>query len=102
MGYNVFVGYKSTSGSHFDTDYYINKHMALVEKSWSDHGLTNWSVSQIEEEDAPYNILASLVFKDQASFQKAAGDGAAVFSDVPNFTDLKPVLFHGKDIGSHK
>lgn len=100
--YVVYVGYPSAAGARFDMKYYLNKHMPLVEKNWSNHGLLNWTVTEFKDTNSPYCVQAVLTFKDQAAFTKASQDGEDVFGDIPQFTDLKPTLYHGDLVGSKK
>ncbi|SMR42384.1 unnamed protein product [Zymoseptoria tritici ST99CH_1A5] len=85
-------------GGKFDMDYYKSTHMPLVQKKWSSHGLTSWKVVKLSD-DAPYAVLATLEFKDTASWQAAATSPEAkeVLGDVPNFSDKEPVIMSGEE-----
>jgi uncharacterized protein (TIGR02118 family) len=102
MVYVVNVGYPSTPGARFDNDYYIKKHMPLVAQKWEEYGLKSWNVTEFNPHEAPYVIQASLTFKDKKSFEEASANGKEVFGDIENFTDLKPTLYHGHEIGAQK
>jgi len=76
--------------------------MPLVQKNWAKYGLQHWNVTEFNPNESPYVIQAALHFKDVKAFQTATGDGEEVFGDIPNFTDLKPTLYHGNEIGAQK
>jgi hypothetical protein len=42
------VLYPVTATSTFDYDYYMAKHMPLVEKTWGSQGLRSWSVIKLD------------------------------------------------------
>lgn len=75
--------------------------MPLVEKVWSAHGLQSWKVIEFStgpDGSAPaYKIGAECVFDSPESFQKAMADEGTkgVFADLPNYTDIKPVILRG-------
>ncbi|KAI1387640.1 uncharacterized protein F4822DRAFT_289287 [Hypoxylon trugodes] len=90
------------TGGKFDVDYYINKHMPFVQAKLSPHGLKAWRVAQYTDPNAPYVIQAWLEFENDKQWEVAAASSEAkeVFGDVPNFTDIKPVLLVGSIVGS--
>lgn len=100
MSYVVYVGYPAAAGARFDMKYYLSKHMPLVQSKWTSYGLENWSVTEFKDSNAPYCVQAVLHFKDQAAFGKASSDSEEVFGDIPQFTDLKPTLYHGEQVGA--
>ncbi|UZJ53583.1 hypothetical protein CBS101457_002903 [Exobasidium rhododendri] len=102
MTYVVNVAYPSTPGARFDNNYYLKTHMPLVAKKWAEHGLQRWNVTEFNIHESPYVIQAVLYFKDKKSFEAASADGEEVFGDIPNFTDLKPTLYHGFEIGAQQ
>ena len=102
MVYIVNVGYPSAPGARFDMKYYLSTHMPLVQKSWEKNGLQHWFITQYDGAESPYAVQAVLVFRDAAAFQKSSGEGDEVFGDIPNFTDLKPTIFHGERVGEMK
>lgn len=102
MVYSVNVGYPSAAGARFDMKYYLDKHMPMVQKNWTSYGLENWTVNKYDDQTSPYMVMATLTFRDQSSFGSASKSKEAeeVFGDIPNFTDLKPTLFHGEQVGA--
>jgi uncharacterized protein (TIGR02118 family) len=91
----VVVSYPNQPGSRFDLDYYLSKHMPLVEQKFTPFGLVSWSVEQGIAGGAPgspakYQIQALLTFPAVEQMQAAfAAEGAGIMGDIPNFTDLQ-------------
>ena len=92
----VTVIYPKTEKSHFDHDYYMHKHLPLVNRTYGTHGMQNITVLRGTSSlgGGPiYELIALLKFADMDSFLKAAGAHAdEVMSDVPHFTDIKPIV----------
>jgi len=81
-------------------DYYLNKHMKIVEKAWAPK---TWRITLPKMPDGSkgqYYLQADLTFESMESFQSALKNGAAeVLSDVPNFTTTQPLLMVGEQVG---
>ncbi len=93
----VSVMYPGTSGSKFDMDYYLHKHMPMVAETWTPAGLHGYYVlkGQPGADGGPpaYQVIVNLDFSSAEAFQAAVAEsGAKVMGDVPNFTDLQPVI----------
>ncbi len=93
----VSVTYPHVEGSHFDIDYYLTKHMPLVRERWSSLGLKGTQILKgIPGPDggaAASTMMVLLDFESPEAFGKAvATHGGEVMGDVPNFTDIKPVV----------
>lgn len=91
----ITVMYPAVSGSRFDMDYYLKKHMPLVSERWSPKGLHDYVVLKGAETpdggEAPYQVLAHLRFESGDAFKAAAAaHGEEIFGDIPNFTDTQP------------
>ncbi|HVR28879.1 MAG TPA: EthD family reductase [Thermoanaerobaculia bacterium] len=92
----VSVFYPNQSGSRFDLDYYVKRHMALVESKLGERGLVRWEVDRglgggAPGAPAPYVAAGHLYFESLDSFQQAFGAAAGeIMADVPNYTDLTP------------
>ncbi|KAI1869702.1 uncharacterized protein JN550_005683 [Neoarthrinium moseri] len=92
----VTVAYPRPSGEvKFDLKYYLESHMPLVQKTWAEHGLKSWTVT--EHAEGPYVITAALKWDNLGAFDAAVAalGGAEIFADVPKFTDIKPILLKG-------
>jgi uncharacterized protein (TIGR02118 family) len=83
-------------GEFFNMDYYVNTHMPIVTKLWKPHGLINWQVLKFGP-DAPFYGGVILNWEKEDDAQKALDVQPAktILADVPNFTNLKPVLLPG-------
>ena len=93
----VSVMYPGGNGGTFDIDYYCNKHMPMLQQKLGT-ALRKIAVEQGlagGEPGAPPTYLAfgHLYFDSVEAFQAAFGPHAgSILSDVPNYTNTKPVL----------
>ena len=92
----VNVMYPKQDGGSFDYDYYLNTHMPLVGKRWSDvlRGMEVYrGLSGAGGADEPYVTVASLKFDSVEAFQQALdADAPEIMGDIPNFTNIDPVV----------
>ncbi|KAI1345829.1 hypothetical protein F5Y01DRAFT_299430 [Xylaria sp. FL0043] len=90
------------AGTKFDMEYYIAKHMPLVQKKWAPHGLKSWKVAKYDNKGAPYIVQAWLEWESQAHSEAGtkSEDGTVVFGDVSNFSSSQPVVLSGPQMGS--
>ncbi|MDO6470280.1 EthD family reductase [Maribacter sp. 1_MG-2023] len=90
----VSVMYPNSKDVKFDTDYYKNTHLPMVQK------LVGNALKGLEldlgvggraaGDAAPYVAIAHLKFEDVASFQAAFGPHAATFAaDVKNYSNVQ-------------
>lgn len=92
----VNVMYPKQDGGSFDYDYYLNTHMPLVGERWS--GVIRSmevyrGLSGAGGADEPYVTIASLKFDSVEALQQAMDDhGPEIMADVPNFTNIDPVI----------
>lgn len=92
----VTVSYPNEAGARFDLDYYLTKHMPLVQAKLSGRGLTGWTVDQglsggLPGSEAEFLIQGHLTFESVDAFEAAmASDGAEIMADIPNYTDIQP------------
>ncbi|MDA8025652.1 MAG: EthD family reductase [Actinomycetota bacterium] len=85
----VSVFYPNSEGSTFDHDYYKNSHVPLAASTW---GLDK---SQIERGvEGPYVAAVHFEFPSVDEYRSAmAREGtAAVLADIPNYTNIRPVI----------
>ncbi len=91
------VMYPEIDGSRFDTDYYIDKHMPLV-RARLGSALTDFKATRGLAGGEPgsgptYQFIAHLTFESpEAMGEKLGQHGAELFADVPNFTDVQPIV----------
>ncbi|GBQ16777.1 EthD family reductase [Acidiphilium acidophilum] len=93
----ISVLYPKTATSKFDTAYYHDSHMKLVDARWSHMGLHGSRVMHgVPGPDggAPtYAVITILEFESMVAFGKAAeAHGAEIMGDIANFTDVSPIL----------
>jgi uncharacterized protein (TIGR02118 family) len=93
----VSVFYPNSEGSKFDLDYYVSKHMPMVESEVGpalqgmsvDAGLAGGAPGA----PAPYACIGHLLFNSVEAFQTSFGPKAGVImADIPNYTDIAPVM----------
>ncbi|MBW4035236.1 MAG: EthD family reductase [Proteobacteria bacterium] len=93
----ISVLYPQTADATFDMAYYHATHMKMVHDLWGSMGLHGARVMRgVPGPDgaAPqFGVITLLEFESMAAFGKAAAaHGAAIMGDVPNFTNVTPVL----------
>ena len=93
----ISVIYPKTDESHFDHGYYLERHIPLVKKRWAAHGLVRVElvrgVSAMDGGACSFELLGMLSFGSREEMQGAlAAYGAEVMGDIPNFTNVQPVL----------
>lgn len=92
----VSVIYPKTETSRFDHDYYVAKHVPLVNRFWGGMGLRGVRVLRGTGSlggSPAYELIALLDFASQEDFLKAAGAHADdVMGDIKNFTNVQPVV----------
>lgn len=102
---SILVLYANKPGSKFDLEYYTSRHLPLVRRLLAPMGMR--SLTFVTERalvaaspPQPYRLIAELRFDDMES-TKAALDahGAETQADIPNFTDVEPVIIIG-ELGS--
>ena len=90
--------YPNQPGGKFDTNYFLNKHMALVHQRLDSLGLVRTEVDKglataQPGSPAPFIMVAHLYFKSMEDFQKAFGaHGAELIADGRNYTDIQPQI----------
>jgi uncharacterized protein (TIGR02118 family) len=102
----VSVFYPVKAGSKFDMDYYLNTHMKMVEAAWSTAGLRGYAVLKGVGEpgggEATYQVVANLDFTSAEAFDAAVAEsGAKIMGDIPNFTDVQPVIQISDVVATH-
>jgi len=94
----VIVMYPEKEGATFDFDYYLSTHMNLVGNKWGSMGLKGARVLKgiaggEPGSVAPYRVMTVIDFESLEAFQAAmAAHGEEIIGDVPNFTNITPVV----------
>jgi hypothetical protein len=64
--------YPAIEGETFNEDYYLNKHMAMVEEKLSPIGLQHWCVTpRLISTQLPPSLLCSAAFADSIAFARS-------------------------------
>jgi uncharacterized protein (TIGR02118 family) len=97
----VSVLYPKTDSSHFDIDYYCNRHMPMVKERLG-AALKRMAVEQgiaggTPGSKPPYAAIGHLYFDSVETFQAAFGPHAKeIMGDIPNYTDVQPAVQIGE------
>lgn len=90
----VQVMYPNEPGKKFDMDYYLNKHMIMVNNAIGDLGLVRTEVDKgmggMGDSPAPFVAIGYMYFEDMETLQKCMAKGQDMMADLPNFTDIQP------------
>jgi uncharacterized protein (TIGR02118 family) len=93
----VSVLYPNGPGGKFDMDYYLRKHMPMVQERLGSP-LRRMAVEQglaggASGEPPPFLAVGHLHFDSLEVFQTAFGAHAGpILADVPNYTNTQPVI----------
>jgi uncharacterized protein (TIGR02118 family) len=92
----VSASYPNTETGRFDLNYYTEKHLPML------RGLLGDAAPRIEifrgvgsvgGGPAAFQVIAHLHFESMESFSAAlAAHGEKIFADIPNYTDIEPVI----------
>jgi uncharacterized protein (TIGR02118 family) len=93
----VSVLYPRHSESRFDHDYYLRKHVPLVESRWGGMGLVKAKLmrgdSTLDGGTAAFELIALLTFTSMEALQAAlASFGDEILADISNYTNVQPVI----------
>ena len=92
--------YPHTAAPSFNLDYYINTHMAIVEKHWGSHGLLNWTITK-GEEGTDYFVQVTTFWESLEAFEKVK-TSEEISGDVVKFSTVKPTVRVGVVVGRSK
>ena len=97
----VSVLYPNSAGSRFDMDYYLQKHIPMVRTKMGPAlkaAAVEKGLSGAQPGTPPTYIAAGhLMFDSVEAFQAAFGPHAeAIAADVPNYTNVQPVIQIGE------
>jgi uncharacterized protein (TIGR02118 family) len=93
----VSVFYPKTDSSHFDHDYYLQKHMPLVRSRFQPMGLTTDTLIRgaagMDGGKPVFELIGLLTFGSAAQVQAAlAKHGQEILGDIPNYTNVSPLM----------
>ncbi|KAH6645314.1 hypothetical protein BKA67DRAFT_584772 [Truncatella angustata] len=96
MSFTTFITYPRPVGEvKFDLKYYTENHMTSVTNTWKPKGLRSMTVTHHSE--GPYIVQAILIWDSSHAYESAitSEGGPELFADIPNFTDIEPVVLKG-------
>ena len=94
----ISFSYPYTENARFDHDYYQQTHMKLVSDRLSPMGLIQYGIETGLSGGAPgtnpiYTATGYIIFNTQQEFQAVMeAHGEEILKDIPNFTDINPVV----------
>jgi uncharacterized protein (TIGR02118 family) len=93
----VSVMYPNKPGARFDHTYYRDKHMPLVKARMGDscrfYTVDKGLTGRTPGEPATYIAMCHIYCDSVEAFQAGFGPHASeILADIPNYTDLAPVL----------
>jgi uncharacterized protein (TIGR02118 family) len=101
---SLTVLYPKTPDSQFNLDYYVNTHTPLVKERLTSIGLRSidlWTGIAGGAPDSPptYSMVGNLNFDTIEALQNAlALHGAELIGDIPNFTNVQPIMQIGQSV----
>ncbi len=96
--FKISVMYPNKDGATFDVDYYKSTHFDMVKEKLGPMGLAGTAIEKgvaggAPGEAAPFLCAGHLLFNSLEEFQEAMKThGKVLFDDVPNFTNIEPVI----------
>jgi uncharacterized protein (TIGR02118 family) len=90
----VAVLYPRSEGKHFNVEYYIDKHMALVKAKLEPFGLQAVEVdAEINEKNSPFLAIGYILFNSLQEFEAGFAEvGNELQADIANYTNSAPVI----------
>lgn len=89
----VTVLYPNKDGAHFDFDYYMQKHIPMVEGMTGNSIEVRRGLSSASGTAAPFVCVATIQINSLDEFQAVfAKHGAAIMADIPKYTDIEPFV----------
>ena len=99
MPVSLQVLYPIGENTHFDHDYYANKHFEIVDNCAGEHiqsrVVTKGNAGGPNTPPA-YHAIATILFADQAAMDAAMPKMGPAIEDIPNFTNVQPEMLLGE------
>lgn len=98
----VSVLYPNEEGKKFDLDYYLNKHLPMVQGLLGSMGLQKGEVekgisSADPNQPAPFVVVGHLFFETTDQVHAAfSAHGREIMGDIKNFTEIQPTFQIGE------
>ena len=94
----VHVMYPYREGARFDAQYYATQHMDMARKAFAGYGLVDIRVDRglvgnVPKSPPSYICVGTLTFETMDGYKRAFREkGAPLMADLPNFSDVEPVV----------
>jgi len=101
MAVSVQVIYPVVEGTTFDYDYYVDKHMKLVDETMGPHiqsTVVTRGLAGGPEAPPGFFAVATFVFQDDAAMKAALANSGPLGEDLANFTNTEPKFLIGEVI----
>ncbi|KRG76506.1 hypothetical protein ABB28_03080 [Stenotrophomonas chelatiphaga] len=88
----MLVSYAGRLGDRFDREYYMTRHIPMVEEAWMPLGLQSTDVLFSANGDQEIAAVCLCKFKTEGAMHAAlsAPETVAIMSDIERFTDIAP------------
>ena len=92
------VLFPKTSDSHFDMEYFLNKHIPMTKERLQSSGIpikaeVDEGLGSVTGGPAPYAAIGYFMYEKMEDFQNGlAAHGAEIMADIPNFTNVEPQI----------
>ncbi|KAF4825611.1 hypothetical protein CGCSCA5_v000415 [Colletotrichum siamense] len=102
MTITITVVFPNDDDAQYDIDYYVTKHMPLIQERWGKYGVKSWSVTKFQpgaDGAKPLYAFGSVVYWDNLEQIKTAFGGPEVgeiMGDVSNFSNKEPIFLTGE------
>ncbi|KAF5535255.1 ethyl tert-butyl ether degradation [Fusarium phyllophilum] len=102
MTLTVTVLFPNVPDAKYDFNYYVSKHMPLIQERWGKYGVKSWSATQftngLDDSPSPYAFGSIVEWEDQNQVKIAfAGpEVVEIMGDVSNFSNKDAVFLLGK------
>lgn len=102
MAFTVTVLFPNEPDAKYDFDYYVSKHMPLIQEKWGKYGVKSWSATQftngLDGSPSPYAFGSIVEWEDESQVKIAfAGpEVAEIMGDVANFSNKDAIFLLGK------
>lgn len=95
---SVSILYPNTEESRFNLDYYLTRHIPMLQSLLDPMGLEKVVVEEglgtpMPNVPAPFSVMAHLIFNNLEEMEMSMGHhGPTLMEDVPNFTNVLPIV----------
>lgn len=93
----VNILYPKKAGNSFNMDYYSEKHMPMVADLFGEamrhYTIEKGIAGRTPEDPVPYAAIGTFYFDTLEAYQDAfAPHAEQILNDIPNYTDIQPVI----------